>query len=172
MVLAYERDYKLERQRYRNREKITTRKSRGGHDETWKGAKDVIEILQADGQSDDQTETEDVYGHRVVRCVRRPWLNSEICSLVAAVDSYSMELKDMLGVRKQGNVGLTRIATAKKDDDRPYMVNLPINFYDTDWYRRLDEYEKADLNPRPEMDIPMIVRQIETILLLKRLMIV
>ncbi len=89
--------------------------------------------------------------------LRRPWLNNKIASLLAVVDSYSMELNDLLSKRKQGNVGLTRNVAAINDDDRPHMINLPINFYDADWYRKLDEYEKAELNPRPEMAIPIIV---------------
>lgn len=113
--------------------------------------------MKVDGQSGDETESEDVFGHRVVRRLRRPWISHQVSSLVAAVDSYGMEAKDQVGMRKQGNVGLTRHTAAINDDDRPYMVNLPINFYDAEWFRRLDEYEKAELNVQPAMNIPIIV---------------
>lgn len=115
--------------------------------------------MTADGQSGDETESEDVFGHRVVRRLFQPWVNRSISTLLAAVDSYTMEEKDLVGVRKQGNVGLTRHTAAINDDIRPYMVNLPVNFYDGEWFRRLDEYEKAELNAKPAMEIPVIVSQ-------------
>lgn len=142
-------------QRYIGRLKVANRKAR--HDTAWGEARKVIETLKVEGQSGDETEHEDVFGHRVVRRLRRPWICQEISSLVAAIDSYSMEEKDQVGMRKQGNVGLTRHTTAVTDDDRPYMINLPLNFYDADWFRRLDEYEKAELNVQPALNIPVLV---------------
>lgn len=144
-------------QRHVNRFKSSSRKAKGGIDATWTAAQGVVSTLTVEGHSGDETESEDVFGHRVVRRLRRPWLNQEISSLMCAIDTYFMEPKDQAGVRKRGNLGLTRHTTAKNDDDRPYMVGLPANFYDSEWLKRLDEYEKAELNVRPPMNIPTIV---------------
>ncbi len=98
-----------------------------------------------------------MFGHRVVRRLRRPWLNEQVSALLVAVDTYSMESKDQAGVRKRGNLGLTRHTPTKADDNRPYMVGLPSNFYDGDWFRSLDKYDKAELKIRPSMTVPSIV---------------
>ena len=113
--------------------------------------------MTAEGQSGDETEAEDMFGHRVVRRLHRPWLNSEVSSLMVAIDSYFMEPRDQAGVRKRGNPGLTRHTIPKSNDNRPCMVGLPANFYDSDWFKRLDEYEKSELNVQPHTGIPTIV---------------
>ncbi len=147
----------MNRQRHENRLKVTDRKAKRGADQKWTNAREVVRTLKVEGASGDETESEDVFGHKVVRRLRRPWLSRQVSSLMVAIDSYSMEEKDLVGLRRQGNVGVRRHTDAINDDHRPYMINLPVNFYDSDWFRRLDEYDKADLNVQPAMNIPDIV---------------
>ncbi len=148
---------KIKPKRHENREKVTTRKEKGGVNKTWTSAGSILKLMKVEGASGDETESEDLFGRRVVRRLRRPWLSHQISALMVAIDSYSMEEKDQAGMRKQGNVGSIRHTMAINDDDRPYMINLPVNFYDSEWFRRLDEYDKVGLNVQPAMEIPNIV---------------
>lgn len=149
-------------QRHSNRDTIVTRKARGGADTTWQSAKEVVETLKVDGVSGDETESEDSFGRKIRRRLRRPWLSNQISSLMEVIDSYSMEARDLVGMRKKGNVGSIRLTAATNNDERTYLVNLPVNFYDVDWFRSLDEYEKAELNAQPAKHIPTIVCHVLT----------
>lgn len=123
-------------------------KSKNVDSAAWDAIQTVWEILNgngrdtADGMSEDESEIDEETGQKVVRILRRPWLNNAIPTLMHAVDSYNGCLLDELACLHQGNTSFKREELGTHNDRRPYMVGLPRNFYDNDWYKNLDDIEK------------------------------
>lgn len=116
--------------------------------------------LTADGMSDDGSEVDEPTGQKFVRVLRRPWINKAIPELMHAVDTYEQAFLDELGYEHQGNTSFKRREPSNSDDKRPYMVGLPRNFYDGDWYRNLDEIDKAIIDASDTVvAIPTLVRR-------------
>lgn len=130
----------------------------------WSVISYILDILNgngnntADGISEDESETDEHSRPKLVRIRARPWINKAIPELMHTVDTYGQSKLDELGHQHQGNSSLPRVYVAKKDDIRPYMVGLPRNFYDDDWYKTLDEVEKSIVDANEEVvDIPFLV---------------
>lgn len=112
----------------------------------------------ADGMSEDESEVDEESGRKYVRILRRPWLNRAIPKLMHAVDTYDECLLDELAHQHQGNTSFKRVEPSVHDDKRPFMVGLPRNFYDKDWYKNLDDIDKEIVGANEKtVAIPVLV---------------
>lgn len=127
----------------------------------WKDAEEVLDVLDLDGTSGDETDAEETRKQRekVVRRLDQRFLCPEVVELKGAIDTYEQFLDDEEGNNKtkQGNRPLRRIREAVKEDGRNYMEKLPVNFYNSEWYKSRSIFQKREIAAAPAITVPHIV---------------
>lgn len=141
----------------------------------WNDVAVVLDLLNgngrdtADGISEDESDFDEKGKRRkrVVRILKRDWINKDIPKLLQAVDTYAQDSLDDFGRLPQGNTSYTRELISKNTDKRQFMTGLPRNFYDDDWYKNLDETEKSLVLAEDRVVvIPSLVRAMRSLSLL------
>ncbi|KLO04140.1 hypothetical protein SCHPADRAFT_897253, partial [Schizopora paradoxa] len=127
----------------------------------WKDARTVLKELTANGGSDDETDADEseTCGQKVFRRLEQPFLNKKVTELLRVIDTYRYFESDLVAKDQRGTPA-RRITDALKDDPRPPMEKLPINFYDEGWLKRQTEHTRDRLTTKEAVEIPSIVRHI------------
>ncbi|KAK7448413.1 hypothetical protein VKT23_013677 [Stygiomarasmius scandens] len=123
------------RQKFMNRQQISSIMARHsesiGNDEAlsfWTAALSVVNLLQADGMSDEETAYE---GEEQVKVVKQPaFRHPGLASLFRHVDSAPKEMKSLFD--QGGRKRLRRVFSSEISQRRP-PPNLPITFYRSEY---------------------------------------
>jgi hypothetical protein len=96
----------------------------------------VIERLNIDGMSGDETDTPPGVIPKVTRQVGLPWLSPDITQLLHAMESFTpATYKENMTV-PIGNSSLLRILEQKRTAHNSIVIQkLPHNWYDDTWYK-------------------------------------
>lgn len=120
----------------------------------WGEVEDILDRLGHEGISSDETDG-DTQPKRLRR-VARGWLNPAVSEMWRDIEKY--ELSNPRSRRSQrGNRPLLRIFMSQTTNLQKPVKELPMNYYDSLWWKSLSEPEQAMLNPGPPEAIPKIV---------------
>jgi hypothetical protein len=98
---------------------------------TWKWLKKLLEHLQGEGMSSDDTEIE---GYQVVYRVKtRPWRHPDISLCMESIDEQRI---GVLSFSRQGSKPAKRIRGGTLISTRPHVDGLPEAFYDPQWMKQ------------------------------------
>ena len=126
--------------------------SAGGHNPAWDILALMVEKLGIDGNSSDETDDED----RSYAIRFREWRSGEVKRLLQFIDD-NRTLTNAYGNNKPGNPPHKRVRKTYPPvtKDNP-IARLPLNFYDKIWYDSLSPLQQTQLDPLPEMELPII----------------
>jgi hypothetical protein len=149
-------------QTYKRRVDIVTL-NRDSDPETWSRIHKVLFKLDIDGMSSDESEDEKPmprWSDRDLKKVRRvaiEWLNPKISALWASVETYENVPFDAI-LQRRGNASLSRKHIARSvNKARLPIIGLPRNWYNDNWYRSLESFQKRKLESRTDEPIPDLV---------------
>ncbi|KAG1853457.1 hypothetical protein DFJ58DRAFT_841640 [Suillus subalutaceus] len=96
----------------------------------------IIDRLDVDGVSGDETDTPIGAIPKVVRRVGRPWLNPDITQLLHVVETYAPATHEENMTTPIGNSSLLRILEQKRAAQNSIAIQqLPRNWYNDHWYK-------------------------------------
>ncbi|KAF8809183.1 hypothetical protein BYT27DRAFT_7254706, partial [Phlegmacium glaucopus] len=126
--------------------------SADGRNPAWEILALMVHRLGVDGNSSDETDAGD--GSYAVRV--KEWRSSQVKRLLRFIDNNRTQT-NAYGNNKPGNPPRKRIRRTYPpvSTDRP-IACLPLNFYDKTWYDSLSPLQQAQLDPQPEMELPII----------------
>jgi hypothetical protein len=104
----------------------------------------------SDDETDDNSEDPNPDSHfKTLRRVDTSFLNPEIATIWASVESYPSSLRP-----SRGNQPFTRIPKAKSSSkNRTPLPGLPINFYNAEWLQNTS----AEFQKRVKAEVPLPV---------------
>jgi hypothetical protein len=115
----------------------------------------VIERLNIDGMSGDETDTPPGVIPKVTRRVGLPWLSPDITQLLHAVESFTPATYEENMTVPIGNSSLPRILEQKRTAHNSIAIQkLPRNWYDDTWYKANSSSARAFLGVRKAFNIP------------------
>lgn len=126
----------------------------------WDRTAEVIEYLGAQGMSSDETVQEARgMNPKVVRRIPKPWLHTDVSSLLAAIDEQGSVVtpsrggKTVLRLRAPDS----RAGVTMRSESAP-VCKLPANYYDEMWWRSLSNGQQLSIQRRPGQPLPDAVR--------------
>ena len=88
------------------RQRHIVNENRSRDPETWDSIRRIIDHLDIEGISGDETDTPPGAQPKVVRCMALPWLNPVISELFDCVESYNSALHEERMTMHTGNSSL------------------------------------------------------------------
>jgi hypothetical protein len=126
--------------------------------QTWDTIRRIINRLDVDGMSGDETETPLGVNPKKLRRVALPWISPEITGLLHAVESYAPATYEENMSVPIGNASLPRLMEAKRTSQNSIAIaRLPRNWYDGNWYKVNSSSAKPLLGVRKDFEIPFLV---------------
>ena len=104
----------------------------------------MIERFGVDGMSSDESETES--GVKQYTVLKKSWRADEVTLWLRGIDAIVA-----LSTKSRGNRPRIRMVSTKVDDSRPAVQGLPQNAYNSTWYARLGDFDRADLHRSEEI---------------------
>ncbi|KAG2108562.1 hypothetical protein BD769DRAFT_1392725 [Suillus cothurnatus] len=160
MSARNERRQRLDRSNTRKHGTLQRRRkiveqNRHRNPETWDTIMRVIERLNIDGMSGDETDTPPGVIPKVTRRVGLPWLSPDITQLLHAVESFTPATYEENMTIPIGNSSLPRILEQKRTAHNSIAIQkLPRNWYDDTWYKANSSSARAFLGVRKAFNIP------------------
>jgi len=115
----------------------------------------VIEQLNIDGMSEDETDTPPGVIPKVTRRVGLPWLSPDITQLLHAVESFTPATYEENMTVPIGNSSLPCILEQKCTAHNSIVIQkLPCNWYDDTWYKANSSSARTFLGVRKAFNIP------------------
>ncbi|KAG1874139.1 hypothetical protein C8R48DRAFT_669745 [Suillus tomentosus] len=125
--------------------------------DTWDTIEHIINRLDVDGVSGDETDTPIGVTPKVVRRVDLPWLNPDITQLLHAVESYAPATHEENMTIPIGNSSLPRILEPKRTAQNSIAIQrLPRNWYNDYWYKANSTSARALLGARKPLILPTL----------------
>lgn len=125
--------------------------------DTWDTIGRIIDRLDVDGVSGDETDTPIGAIPKVVRRVGLPWLNPDITQLLHAVETYAPATHEENMTIPIGNSSLPRILEQKRAAQNSIAIQrLPRNWYNDHWYKANSSSARALLETRKSLIIPAL----------------
>ncbi|KAG1796869.1 hypothetical protein EV424DRAFT_1546852 [Suillus variegatus] len=125
--------------------------------DTWDTIGRIIDRLDVDGVSRDETDTPIGAIPKVVRRVGLPWLNPDITQLLHAVETYAPATHEENMTIPIGNSSLPRILEQKRAAQNSIAIQrLPRNWYNDHWYKANSSSARALLETRKSLIIPAL----------------
>ncbi|KAG2095104.1 uncharacterized protein F5147DRAFT_778799 [Suillus discolor] len=125
--------------------------------DTWDTIEHIINRLDVDGVSGDETDTPIGATPKVVRRVNFPWLNPDITHLLHAVESYAPATHKENMTIPIGNSSLPHILEPKRTAQNSIAIQrLPRNWYNDHWYKANSTSARALLGARKSLIIPTL----------------
>ncbi|KAF9231790.1 hypothetical protein BU15DRAFT_21090, partial [Melanogaster broomeanus] len=158
-----ERRHKLDRMTTRKHGTLARRRRIIGEHcpsdpDTWDSIRRIVDRLDIEGISGDETDTEPGAQPKVVRRVALPWLSPVISELFDCVESYNTALHEERMTVHTGNSSLQRIFEPRRTDMKAVALDrLPRNWYDEEWYKARSASGRAMLSVRKDVPIPTLV---------------
>ncbi|KAG1734426.1 uncharacterized protein EDB91DRAFT_1250944 [Suillus paluster] len=123
--------------------------------DTWDTIMLIVNRLDLDGMSGDETDTPLGVIPKVMRRVGLPWLSPDITRLLHAVESFTPATYEENMTVPIGNSSLPRILEQKCTAHNSIAIQkLPRNWYDDDWYKANSSSARAFLGARKLYNIP------------------
>jgi len=125
------------------------------HD-TWDTLFYIVDTLTIAGMSSDESDTNES-NRPIYRVKRRAWRSKALTRYLILVD-HDQNKTNAYGNIRSGNPPRTRVRhsnNALSVRDPP--TNLPINFYNEDWYSGLTNKQKRDLAAKDAVELPEVV---------------
>jgi hypothetical protein len=111
----------------------------------------VVDELGIEGTSSDESEV-DENNKKCFRIKRHPWRSKLLDKFLRRVDrdrNTTSAYGNALGNRPR-----TRKRPAYSDSIGDAVPGLPMNFYDPNWYRKLSDWDKEDLDAGEDVEMP------------------
>ncbi|KAG2094042.1 uncharacterized protein F5147DRAFT_779138 [Suillus discolor] len=125
--------------------------------DTWDTIKHIINWLDVDGVSGDETDMPIGVTPKVIRRVGLPWLNPDITHLLHAVESYAPATHEENMTIPIGNSSLPRILEPKRTAQNSIAIQwLPRNWYNDHWYKANSTSAHALLGARKPLILPTL----------------
>ncbi|KAG1858604.1 hypothetical protein C8R48DRAFT_674190 [Suillus tomentosus] len=125
--------------------------------QTWDTIRRIIDWLDVDGMSGDETDTPLGANPKIVRRVALPWISPAITGLLHAVESYAPATYEENMSIPVGNASLPRLVEAKRTSQNSVAIaRLPRNWYDDDWYKVNSSSARALLGVRKDFEVPFL----------------
>lgn len=126
--------------------------------QTWDTIRHIIDWLDVDGMSGDETDTPLGANPKIVRQVALPWISPTITGLLHAVESYApATYKENMSI-PVGNASLPRLVEAKRTSKNTVAIAwLPRNWYDDNWYKVNSSSARALLGVHKDFEVPFLV---------------
>ncbi|KAG2740865.1 hypothetical protein P692DRAFT_20851248 [Suillus brevipes Sb2] len=123
----------------------------------WDTIRRIIDRLDVDGMSGDETDTPIGAKPKIVRRVALPWISPEISDLLHAVESYAPATYEENMSVAVGNTSLSRFTEAKRTSKTSIAIaRLPRNWYHDNWYKVNSSSARALLDARKDFEIPRL----------------
>lgn len=124
----------------------------GNANEVWSDLQMVVDKLQPDGMSSDESEPEE-RGKPTTYLVRRmAWRNKQITKMLKIIDG-DRNITNAYGNRRSGNPPRARVRRGGWETRREAPPGLPINFYDDKWYQALSNGDKRSLRAEESVEL-------------------
>ena len=134
-------------------------KNRHRDPDTWDTIKRIINRLDVDGMSGDETDTPLGVNPKIVRRVALPWISTTITDLLHAVESYAPATYEENMSVPIGNTSLPRLVAATRTAQNSVAIaRLPRNWYDDRWYKANSSSARTFLDARADFEVPSLVR--------------
>ena len=96
----------------------------------WKWLKELLEHLQGEGMSSDESDTD---GYQIVyRVKRRPWRHPDISLCMESIDEQRL---GVVAFSRKGSTPKNRIRGDTSISTRPHVDGLPEALYDPQWVK-------------------------------------
>jgi len=127
--------------------------------QNWDTIKRIIDRLDVDGMSGDETDTAIGVKPKIVRRVALPWISPAITDLLHAVESYAPATYEENMSIPVGNTSLPRYLEARRTSQNSIAIaRLPRNWYNDTWYKVNASGIQALLDVRKDFEVPCLVR--------------
>ncbi|KAG2352804.1 hypothetical protein BDR07DRAFT_1497591 [Suillus spraguei] len=124
---------------------------------TWDTIGRIINRLDVNGVSGDETDTPIGATPKVVRRVGLPWLNPDVTQLLHAVESYAAATHEENMTIPIGNSSLPRVLEPKRTAQNSIAIQrLPRNWYNDNWYQANSTSARALLGARKSLILPTL----------------
>ncbi|KAG6849444.1 hypothetical protein H0H93_008470 [Arthromyces matolae] len=123
------------------------------HDEAWHAMFEVVDALDVDGQSSDESDDE----RHVFRVKVQTWRNPEVTTLLRFIDEHRPS-HSHLGNRRPGAPPRDRWI-CREESGRPYEkvpAGLPANLYNPAWYHTLNMHLQTSLGVNDPIGLPSV----------------
>jgi hypothetical protein len=136
------------------RQEIILEQLNVGRDQDWKRVQNIFKLFDPGDMSSDETETEEGFGTaKVVRRVRKWWIDDSVSQLWRVVDSQYNPHKPS-GLLKRGTKPMLRIWQSSQCNTRAEpKPGLPRNFYD---HHVVNGSRLESLQPAEEMSLTFV----------------
>ncbi|KAG1736397.1 uncharacterized protein EDB91DRAFT_1250010 [Suillus paluster] len=122
--------------------------------QTWDTIKRIIDRLDVDGMSGDETDTAIGAKPKIVRRVTLPWISPAITDLLHAVESYAPATYEENMSVPVGNTSLPRSMEAKRTSNNSIAIAwLPRNWYNDIWYKANSSGAWAFIDARKDFEL-------------------
>ncbi|KAG0692290.1 hypothetical protein DFH29DRAFT_1008929 [Suillus ampliporus] len=120
----------------------------------WDTIRRIIDQLDVDGMSGDETDTSIGAKPKIVRHIALPWISPEITDLLHAVESYTpVTYEENMSVAV-GNTLLSRFTEARRTSKNSIAIaQLPRNWYHDNWYKVNSSSAQALLDVHKDFEI-------------------
>ncbi|KAF9232692.1 hypothetical protein BU15DRAFT_80961 [Melanogaster broomeanus] len=123
----------------------------------WDTIRTIIECLDLEGMSGDETDSTSGVKPKVVRRVELPWISSAISTLFNSVESYESALREENMLEKIGNSSLERHFEARRKNGKATAVpGLPRNWYNDNWFQGLTHGAHSMLSACKDVPVPTL----------------
>ncbi|KIJ11056.1 hypothetical protein PAXINDRAFT_16017 [Paxillus involutus ATCC 200175] len=159
-----ERHHKLDRMTTRKHGTLARRRriideNRSRDPDTWDDIRWIIDRLDIEGISGDETDTAPGTQPKVVRRVALPWLSPFILELFDCVESYNTALHKERMTVHTGNSSLEHMFEPRcMDMNAVALDRLPRNWYDEEWYKARSASGCTMLSAHKDVPIPTLHR--------------
>ncbi|KAG2116188.1 hypothetical protein BD769DRAFT_1391078 [Suillus cothurnatus] len=125
--------------------------------QNWDTIKRIIDWLDVDGMSGDETDTAIGVKPKIVRRVALPWISPAITDLLHAVESYAPATYEENMSIPVGNTSLPRYLEARRTSQNSIAIaRLPHNWYNNTWYKVNASGIWALLDVRKDFEVPCL----------------
>ncbi|KAG1860039.1 hypothetical protein F4604DRAFT_1930349 [Suillus subluteus] len=125
--------------------------------QNWDMIKHIIDWLDVDGMSGDETDTAIGVKLKIVRCVALPWISPAITDLLHMVESYAPTTYEENMSVPIGNTSLPRYMEARCTSKNSIAITrLPRNWYNDAWYKVNTSGIWALLHVHKDFEVPCL----------------
>lgn len=119
----------------------------------------IIDRLDVDGMSRDETDTPLNPTPKIMRHVALPWISPAITDLLHAIESYIPTVYEENMSVPVGNSSLLHLMEAKRTSKNSIAIAcLPRNWYDDNWFKAHSSSARAMLDVRKDFDVLLLIR--------------
>ncbi|KIK76586.1 hypothetical protein PAXRUDRAFT_18090 [Paxillus rubicundulus Ve08.2h10] len=125
--------------------------------DTWDDIRQIIDCLDIEGISGNETDTAPGTQPKVIRRMVLPWLSPFISELFDCVESYNTALHEECMTVHTGNSSLERMFEPHHTDTKAVALDqLPRNWYDEEWYKAHSVSGRTMLSAHKDVPIPTL----------------